>query len=96
MKSKAPPTSTVARQLQPLLLSSKLVVTGIWTAGLALLTVVLALTALENKETSRGQTIQIRHLEVVTLRECEALIVHNPDAEHVLRALRAAPQGHGG
>ncbi len=47
MKSKAPPTSTVALQLQPLLLSSKLVVTGIWTAGLALLTVVLALTAVD-------------------------------------------------
>ena len=44
MKSRHPP-STVALQLQPLLLSSKLVVTGIWTAGLALLTVVLALTA---------------------------------------------------
>ena len=29
MKSKASPTSTVALQLQPLLLSSKLVVTGI-------------------------------------------------------------------
>lgn len=54
-----------------------------------------ALTALENKQTTRGQTIKIRHLEVATLRECEALIVHNPDAEHVLRALRAAPQGHG-
>lgn len=54
-----------------------------------------SLTALENKQTTRGQTIKIRHLEAATLRECEALIVHNPDAEHVLRALRAAPQGHG-
>lgn len=54
-----------------------------------------SLTALENKQTTRGQTIKIRHLEAATLRECEALIVHNPDAEHVLRALRAAPPGHG-
>ena len=54
-----------------------------------------SLTALENKQTTRGQTIKIRHLEAATLRECEALIVHNPDAEHVLRVLRAAPPGHG-
>lgn len=55
MKSKASPTSTVALQLQPLLLSSKLVVTGIWTAGLALLTVVLALTSGHTSSALRAQ-----------------------------------------
>ncbi len=55
-----------------------------------------SLTALENKTDHPGPgPIKIRHLEAATLRECEAVIVHNPDAEHVLRALRAAPPGHG-
>ncbi len=54
-----------------------------------------SLTALENKQTTKGRTIKIRHLDVGAISDCEALVVHNPDAERVMRALRAAPQGHG-
>lgn len=54
-----------------------------------------ALTALENKQTSKGRTVKIKHLETGAIRDCETLVMHNADAERVLRTLRAAPPGHG-
>lgn len=54
-----------------------------------------SLTALENKQTNKGRVVKIKLLEAGAFRDCEALVVHNADAERVLRFLRAAPPGHG-
>ena len=92
MKSKAPPTSTVALQLQPLLLSSKLVVTGIWTAGLALLTVVLALTAVDYWS-ARASMLQDSAVEAAIVADNVSAAVVFRDAEtatEMLSALRSS------
>ena len=92
MKSKASPTSTVALQLQPLLLSSKLVVTGIWTAGLALLTVVLALTAVDYWS-ARASMLQDSAVEAAIVADNVSAAVVFRDTEtatEMLSALRSS------
>lgn len=54
-----------------------------------------SLNALDSKRTSKGRTVAIRLLDLSAIRACHVLIVHNPEIDSVLRALRALPASHG-
>ncbi len=93
MKSLAPPSPPAsALQMPPLLLSSKLVVTGILTAGLALLTVVLALTAVDYWST-RSAMLQDSLVEAAIVADNVSAAVVFRDTEtatEMLSALRSS------
>ncbi len=91
-KSKIPNASAAALQLQPLLLSSKLVVTGILAAGLALLTVVLALTAVDYWS-ARASMLQDSAVEAAIVADNVSAAVVFRDTEtarEMLSALRSS------
>lgn len=54
-----------------------------------------SLNALDGKQASKGRTVAVRLLDLGAIRACRVLIVHNPEIDAVLRALRALPASHG-
>ncbi|MCE1190776.1 MAG: EAL domain-containing protein [Acidovorax sp.] len=81
------------RQAPPLLLSSRLVVTGILAAGLALLTVVLALTGLDYWSTRQSMLEDSRVEAAIVADNLSAAVVFRDAraAGEMLAALKAAP-----
>ena len=80
-------------QMPQTLLSSRLVVTGIWAAGLALLTVVLALTGLDYW-TTRQAMLQDSRVEAAIVADniAAAVVFHDArTASETLAALKASP-----
>jgi len=88
-----PHTTAPALLLPPILLSSKLVVTGILSAGLALLTVVLALTGVDYWS-SRTSMLQDSRVEAAIVADNVSAAVMFRDtgtANEMLAALRSSP-----
>ncbi|RQO84141.1 bifunctional diguanylate cyclase/phosphodiesterase [Acidovorax sp. FJL06] len=95
MRTSAPTpyTTAPALLLPPILLSSKLVVTGILSAGLALLTVVLALTGVDYWS-SRTSMLQDSRVEAAIVADNVSAAVMFRDtgtANEMLAALRSSP-----
>ena len=84
MKTQAHKLPQQAQERSPTTLSSRLAYTSLLTAGLALLTLVLALTAV-NYWSSRTTMLLV----------CRVVVLHNADVEPMLPALQSRPAGHG-